>query len=83
MKTFVPCQGKTACRDNGEICLTCGRSLVEIARLRDLMDQLATLAIDFEYSNTDDYADYIQRKLAKTIAYRQQQLREQSLVESD
>lgn len=27
MKTFTPCQGKTACRDNGETCLVCGRGL--------------------------------------------------------
>ena len=83
MKTFVPCQGKTACRDNGAYCLTCGRSLEEIAALRELMEQLASLAIEHGYTNVDDYADYIARKLKKSITYRQQQMQEQNLVQFD
>lgn len=42
-------------------------------KLRDLMDQLATLAIDFNYENIDDYAAYVARKLEKTVNYRREQ----------
>ena len=83
MKTFTPCQGKNACRDNGSVCLTCGRSLEEITWLRDVMDQLVTIAIEFGYSNIDDYAGYVARKLKKSIEYRQQQQEPENHVRSD
>lgn len=73
MGEFVPCQGKTACRDDGRRCLTCGRTLDEIARLREAMDQLASLAMEFDYGNEGEYADYVARKLVKSIAYRREQ----------
>jgi predicted Fe-S protein YdhL (DUF1289 family) len=73
MTTFTPCQGKNACRDDGETCLTCGRSLSEIAKLRELMQGLKTLAIDHEYENVNDYADYISRKVAKMIDHHRQE----------
>jgi hypothetical protein len=72
MAVFQPCQGKTACRDDGVRCLTCGRELNEIGRLRDLMEQLTNLAIDYDYRNTDVFCDYVARKLDKSIAYRRQ-----------
>ena len=72
MSDFKPCQGKTACRDNGMSCLTCGRGLQEIERLRALMDQLATLAIEYDYENVEEYTTYIARKLDKSITYRRQ-----------
>lgn len=68
---FLPCQGKTACRDDGQRCLTCGRTLEEVAWLRDLMDQLASMAIAFDYDNIDEFAAYIARKLPKMVAHRQ------------
>ena len=67
---FQPCQGKTACRDDDETCLSCGRSLEEIAWLRDLMDQLASLAIAYEYENVEEFAAYISRKIPKMVAHR-------------
>jgi predicted Fe-S protein YdhL (DUF1289 family) len=74
MATFTPCQGKTACRDNGEVCLTCGRKLTEIAKLRDLMQELSTLAVDYKYENLDDYAQYIARKVVKMVDHKRQAL---------
>lgn len=73
---FQACHGKTACRDDGVHCLTCGRSLAEITYLRALLDQLTDLALDYDYVNVDDYAAYVARKLSKTIAYRRQQVAE-------
>lgn len=73
MAIFKPCQGKSACRDNGVICLTCGRKLSEIHSLRELMQQLAGLAIDHEYENVEEYAGYVARKLEKLILHGRQE----------
>ena len=56
MARFEPCHGKNTCRDDGERCLTCGRELGEIARLRDAIDALANLAIGFGYDNSVEFA---------------------------
>ncbi|MEA1053027.1 hypothetical protein U5801_24930 [Lamprobacter modestohalophilus] len=52
MPRFEPRHGKDACRDDGERCLTCGRPLSEIARLRASIDELASLALDADYENS-------------------------------
>jgi predicted Fe-S protein YdhL (DUF1289 family) len=67
MAVFNPCQGKTACRDDGAQCLTCGRSIEEIAQLRELLRQLAALAVSHDYENVEEYAQYISAKVAKLI----------------
>jgi len=69
---FQPCQGKTACRDDGQRCLTCGRTLDEIQWLRDLLDQLCTITIEYNYDNVDEFTAYIARKLPKMMAYRRE-----------
>ncbi len=73
MANFTPCQGKNACRDNGVLCLTCGRKLSEISKLRDLMSGLTDLAIDYNYENVDEYAEYIARKVVKMVEHRRMQ----------
>jgi predicted Fe-S protein YdhL (DUF1289 family) len=73
MTTFTPCQGKNACRDNGDICLTCGRKLTEITKLRDLMQALSALAIVHNYENVEDYANYIARKVVKMVEHKRQE----------
>jgi hypothetical protein len=73
MSRFVPCQGKTACRDDGVRCLTCGRTLEEIGRLRDALDGLADLAITYGYENVAEYRAYVAQKLENMIVYRRQQ----------
>ncbi|MBK1630633.1 hypothetical protein CKO31_07720 [Thiohalocapsa halophila] len=73
MARFEPCHGKDACRDDGERCLTCGRQLTEIARLREAIDALAGLAVDYRYDNTEEFANYVARKLFKTINHRREQ----------
>lgn len=73
MGRFNPCLGKSACRDDGARCLTCGRTLQEIERLRAALEQLTSLAIDYDYQNIDEFAAYVARKLTKSISYRQQQ----------
>lgn len=76
MSVFTPCQGKNACRDDGVRCLTCGRNLDEIIQLRSLIDQLASLAIEYDYSNCQDYTVYIAGKVDKAITYRRQKASE-------
>jgi hypothetical protein len=71
MATFTRCQGKNACRDNGVLCLTCGRKLHEVEKLRELMKALSELAIDYNYDNVHDYAEYIARKVVKMIEHQQ------------
>ncbi|MCG6941144.1 MAG: hypothetical protein LJE69_07830 [Thiohalocapsa sp.] len=73
MARFQPCHGKNECRDDGERCVTCGRQLTEIARLRESIDALAALALDCDYENVEEYAGYVARKLFKTINHRREQ----------
>lgn len=74
MARFEPCHGKDACRDDGTRCLACGRDLEEIARLREAIDALATLALDRDYENREEFANYVARKLFKVIGHRRAQL---------
>ena len=67
MAVFKPCQGKTACRDDGVQCMTCGRSLEEIVQLRELMRQLAALAVEHDYQNVEEYTQYLSIKVAKMV----------------
>ncbi|MBW9262388.1 MAG: hypothetical protein K1566_03300 [Candidatus Thiodiazotropha sp. (ex. Lucinisca nassula)] len=69
MATFKPCQGKSACRDNGEVCLTCGRSLSEIVQLRTHLKEITSLALEYEYENVEEFAQYIARKVEKMIIH--------------
>ncbi len=70
MRTFTPCRGKTACRDDGTTCLVCGRSLDEISQTRDLIDALADLALKHEYGNLDEFSVYVAEKVAKKVRHR-------------
>ncbi len=83
MATFRPCQGKNACRDNGVLCLTCGRKLGEVQTLRELMGQLSDLAVNYEYENVEEFTQYVARKLEKMITYRQQELLTASDAQAD
>lgn len=79
MANFTPCQGKHACRDNGVLCLTCGRKLTEIEKLRDLLQELSALAVEYDYENVEEYAGYVARKIAKQVEHKR---REEARIES-
>lgn len=70
MKAFIPCRGKTACRDDGERCLTCGRDFTEIERLRVHIDGLVELALDMGYENIEAFAAYAASKIEKKVRHR-------------
>ena len=69
MGHFAPCQGKHACRDDGQRCLTCGRTLDEIARTRQLVEGLSDLAIAYGYENVEEFADYVAQRIRKKVAH--------------
>ena len=73
MTAFTPCKGLAACRDDGRSCLTCGRDLGEIARLRDRIDGLAGLAIEHGSETVESYTSYVAEKVAKKVRHRRQQ----------
>lgn len=70
MPTFKPCQGQTACRDDGTTCLTCGRDLAEIEHTRSLIDALADLVVNQGYDNVDEFAGYVADKVVKKVRHR-------------
>ncbi len=70
MPTFTPCQGQTACRDDGERCITCGRGFPEITQTRALIDALAAFAIEQDYENVEEFAAYVAAKVVKKVKHR-------------
>jgi hypothetical protein len=68
---FNSCKGKTACRDDGERCLTCERSFAEIEQTRALIDALADFAIAQSYDNVEAFANYVADKAVKKVKHRQ------------
>ena len=73
MSTFNPCKGKTACRDDGERCLTCGRSFTEIEQTRNLIDALAEFALAQGYDNVNEFAAYVADKVEKKVRHRREE----------
>jgi hypothetical protein len=72
MSTFNPCKGKTACRDDGEKCLTCGRSFAEIEQSRNLVDALAEFVCAQGYDNVGEFAAYVADKVEKKVRHRRE-----------
>jgi hypothetical protein len=72
MSTFNPCKGKTACRDDGEKCLTCGRSFAEIEQTRNLIEALAEFVCAQGYDNAGEFAAYVADKTVKKIKHRRE-----------
>lgn len=75
MSTFVACKGKTACRDDGVKCLTCGRSFDEIEQTRRLIDALAEFVCTQGYDNVNEFATYVAGKVEKKVNYRREMFR--------
>jgi len=70
VSTFTPCKGKTACRDDGASCLTCGRSFTEIEQTRALIDALAEFVCAQSYENVTEFTSYVAEKTIKKIKHR-------------
>lgn len=72
MSSFTPCKGKTACRDDGAICLSCGRSFAEIEQTRNMIDAMAEFAITQGYDNVGEFAAYVADKVEKKVRHRRE-----------
>jgi len=73
MATFTPCTGKDNCTVDGTHCKGCARSHKEILRTRWLLDSAVNLALEYNYENVEDYADYLAAKIVKFVAHRREQ----------
>lgn len=73
MASFKACLGRNACRDDGQRCLTCGRSFEEINATKEVVDTVFNFVREMEYDNHDEFTAYLSRKIAKKIAHAEQQ----------
>lgn len=78
MSVFSPCKGKLLCRDDGAVCLTCGRSFAEIEQTRKMIDALAEFALAQGYENVGDFAAYVADKVEKKVRHRLEAIPEPS-----
>jgi hypothetical protein len=66
---FEPCRGKTRCRQDGDRCVTCGRTIAEIEYTRDLIDRLAQLVLEMDYDNPEDFAAFVAMRILKKVEH--------------
>ena len=56
---FSPCQGGRNCTEDGTHCGGCGRSHEEIAKTRELIDDLARYIVKMDYENVEDFLQFV------------------------
>ncbi len=69
MARFNPCKGREECKELGDRCITCGRSLDEIARTKLLVDEVFGFIQQMGYENGDEFMAYLQRKISKKLKH--------------
>ena len=67
--SFKPCVNRNACNDDGERCRSCGRSLDEIVKTRELVDTVFSFIQELDYDNSDEFMGYLSRKIAKKLTH--------------
>jgi predicted Fe-S protein YdhL (DUF1289 family) len=70
--TFKPCINRNACNDDGIRCRSCGRSLDEIVKTKEIVDSVFNFIHEMDYDNSDEFMAYLSRKIAKKIAHASQ-----------
>jgi predicted Fe-S protein YdhL (DUF1289 family) len=65
MTQFNPCKDRNACTEDGNVCRGCGRTHVEIARTRALVNELVRFVSVMNYDNTEEFMAYLSRKVLK------------------
>jgi hypothetical protein len=75
MAEFIRCRGKAYCRENGQGCLTCGRSHHEIQTTRSLIAEATAFILEQHYDNADEFASYLAEKIAAKIRYARDETR--------
>ena len=68
-KSFKSCINRNACNDDGERCRSCGRPLDEIVKTKAVVDTVFSFIQEMDYENSDEFMDYLSRKIAKKIAH--------------
>lgn len=66
---FKPCVNRTACTEDGTHCRACGRSHEEIARVREMMNQVSEFLLQMDYDNPDEFLDYLKKKVSKKLKH--------------
>ena len=67
MARFSPCKGRELCRELGVRCITCGRSLDEVARTKLLVDEVFGFIQQMDYENGEEFMDYLRKKIGKKL----------------
>ncbi len=67
MARFNPCKGRMRCLHLGGRCITCGRNQEEIMYTQQLVDQILGFIQAMEYENSDEFMEYLQKKIAKKL----------------
>ena len=67
--SFKPCINRNACNDDGVRCRSCGRTLDEIVKTKQLVDTVFSFIREMEYDNSDEFMVYLSRKIEKKIAH--------------
>jgi len=62
---FIPCKGSAFCTEAGTHCDGCGRSHVEIAETKKLVNGLVEFVQKQDYENPEDFAQFISGSLVK------------------
>ena len=65
MARFNPCKDRNACTEDGVMCKGCGRTHVEIARTRALVNDIVQFVNTMSYENTDEFMAYLTKKVLK------------------
>ena len=65
MTHFKPCVDRNACTEDGNVCRGCGRTHVEIARVRALVNEVVDFVSVMHYDNPDEFMAYLTRKVLK------------------
>lgn len=64
---FKPCVSRGACTEDGDRCRACGRTHEEVNAVRSLTNQVTEFIRQMEYENSDEFLDYLKKKVAKKL----------------
>ncbi|MCG8429274.1 MAG: hypothetical protein MI754_18130 [Chromatiales bacterium] len=64
---FNSCRGGDNCTKDGTHCQGCGRSHEEIARTKELAQAIAKFAVEMDYENVEEFANFLRDKSIGTV----------------
>ena len=72
MASFKSCINRNACNDDGVRCRSCGRTLDEIIKTKEVVDNVFNFIREMDYDNSDEFMAYLSRKISKKINHAKQ-----------